>query len=396
MPVKERKRAPYDPYKITVEGKVRWQVNLPGAYRTLEDGRRVRVRPRRTFSSAQEAHTFAKLKRIERDNYGVSAVSMDEKLRGDTLTAQRLLAPYGISVLQAAEYYISHMQRLKESETVSGAIQSLLAAKEEDNLRPRYLKDLRLRLSRFSATYGGRLLADIAPAEIEAWLRSLALSPLGRNSYRLRLSVLFEYGRKCGWVDSNPVIDVAKAKVRDSLPGILTSQQVARLLETATEQTLPYWVIGIFAGLRSAELERLSWEDVDFEARLITVPATSAKTGSRRFVRMAENLLAWLAPYRDRRSGAVCPPNRRKLLEEDRARAGIKAWPVNACRHSFGSYHLAYFRNAADTALQMGHVRSDMLFRHYHQRVKPTEAERFWKIVPALESENILKIAASA
>jgi len=225
--VKQRKRQPYDPYKITVDGKVRWQVNLPGTYRTREDGKQVRVRPRRTFSSAEEAHTYAKLKRVERDNYGVSAVSMDEKLRGDTLAAQRILVPYGISVLEAAEYYVSHMQRLERSETASGAIKALLEAKEADNLRPRYLKDLKLRLNRFSFEFGDRLLADIQPAEIEAWLRSLGLAALGRNSYRLRLNLLFEYGRKCGWVGSNPVTDVAKAKVREALPGILSVEQTA-------------------------------------------------------------------------------------------------------------------------------------------------------------------------
>jgi integrase len=394
MDVKQRKRSPYDPYKITVNGKVCWQVNLPGTYRTKEDGTRVRVRPRRTFSSAQEAHTFAKLKRVERSNYGVSAVSMDEMLRGDALAAQRLLAPFGVTILTAAEFYASHKERLERSETVSNAVRALLSAKQGDNLRPRYLVDLRCRLSRFSAAFGDRLLADLQPAELEAWLRSLALAPLGRNTYRWRLNTLFEYGRKCGWVASNPVSEVGKAKVRDRLPGLLSPEQAARLLEAASQQTVPYWALALFAGLRSAELARLKWEDIHFDDKLVEVPAVSSKTGSRRFVLIQPNLLGWLEPYRNARFGPVCPPNLRKLLEDDRRAAGILKWKVNACRHSFGSYHLAHYKNAADTALQMGHQRSDMLFQHYHQRVKPSEAERFWKIVPVIESADVLKVVA--
>jgi integrase len=393
MDVKQRKRSPYDPYKITIGGKVRWQVNLPGTYRTRQDGKQVRVRPRKTFSSAQEAHTFARLKRIERDNYGVSAVSMDEKLRGDTLAAQQLLTPYGITVLEAAEYYVRHRQRLENSATVSDAVSALLEAKAADNLRPRYLKDLQLRLNRFSGEFSDRLLADIQPAEIELWLRSLGLAALGRNTYRLRLHLLFEHARKCGWVESNPLADVTKAKVRETVPGILTVEQSARLLELASPATLPYWVFSLFAGLRSAEVGRLEWKDVHFEENLIEVPSLKAKTAARRFVRLRENALQWLAPYRQRH-GKVCPPNLRKLLETDRQAAGILKWDANACRHSFASYALAHYRDAKDLALELGHSRSDTLFRFYHQRVKPELARRFWRIVPALEGERILKVVA--
>jgi integrase len=76
----------------------------------------------------------------------------------------------------------------------------------------------------------------------------------------------------------------------ESRPGILEPEQVARLLEAAAEETLPYWAIGIFAGLRSAELERLNWENIHFKEKLIEVPALSSKTASRRFVTIHPSL----------------------------------------------------------------------------------------------------------
>jgi len=43
------------------------------------------------------------------------------------------------------------------------------------------------------------------------------------------------------------------------------------------------WVIGTFAGLRSAELERLEWKDIRFERILIELGAAKAKTRAREF-----------------------------------------------------------------------------------------------------------------
>jgi integrase len=393
MFMRERKKQKFDPYKVRIGDSIRWQVNLESEYRVLEDGRRVRVRPRRTFSSAEEARTFARLKRVERENHGTAAVSMDEKLRGDTLEACRILAPFGVTVLDAAKYYALQMRRLTESETVSGAVKALLEAKSANNLRPRYLKDLRLRLARFENVFGDRKLADIQPAEIEAWLRSLSLAPLGRNSYRLRLNTLFEYGRKCGWATSNPVEAVDKAKARETLPGILTPEQAARLLEAAGTDTLPYWALGLFCGLRTAELERLSWADIHFDDRVVEVPSLASKTASRRFVPIRPNLVQWLEPYKAMR-GPLCPTNLRGRLETDRKNAGLAEWPSNCLRHSFGSYHLQQFQNSAQTAMEMGHVNAAITYRHYNQRVRPAAAEKFWRIAPIVQSERILEVVA--
>jgi len=156
---------------------------------------------------------------------------------------------------------------------------------------------------------------------------------------------------------------------------------------------LPYWVISLFAGLRRAELERLEWKDLHFEEKLVEVPSLKAKTAARRFVQLRENALAWLAPYRDHH-GKVCPPNLRKLLEADRSAAGIVRWDANACRHSFASYALAHYRDAKNLALELGHSRSDTLFRFYHQRVKPDQGRRFWEVAPVFDAEQKLSFVA--
>jgi integrase len=388
----QRKRGKFGPFKVRIGNRTYWQVNLEG--QTIDrEGRRIRIRPRRTFSNAEEAKAFANLKKIERKNRGTLGVSMDEKLRGDAIESQRILEPYGVSILDAARDYIRRVEVVTKSKSVSDAVRALVDAKQADNLRPRYLKDLRDRLRRFVDQFGERKLADIQPAEIDQWLRELCLSPLSRNTFRLRLFTLFEHGRQCGWASTNPVADVRKVKVTEAIPGILEPAQIARLLEAASSETLPYLAIGTFAGLRSAELERLQWKDIHFDERLIEVPALTSKTASRRFVPIRDNLLVWLEPYRGSR-GMVCPPNLRQRLAEDRRRAGIAKWPSNCLRHSFGSYHLQEFKNAAQTALEMGHVKADVTFRFYNQRVRPAAAREFWRIAPVIEGQHKLSVFA--
>ena len=74
-----------------------------------------------------------------------------------------------------------------------------------------------------------------------------------------------------------PLLESHKAKVRSSEIGILTPAEFARLLESASDETLPYWAIGGFTGLRTAELERLDWAEVHFDSDLIEVKATKQK-----------------------------------------------------------------------------------------------------------------------
>src|SRR4029079_11226046 len=144
----------------------------------------------------------------------------------------------------------------------------------------------------------------------------------------------------------NPAGKTSKAKEKSGAPGILTVNETARLLEAASLDVLPHAAIAAFAGLRRAELERLDWSDVHFDSELIEVTAEKSKTARRRFVKMQPNLREWLLTLRQHRGAVVCD-NFRNQFEEARASSGIAEWESNALRHSFASYHLAHFKDAA-------------------------------------------------
>jgi integrase len=88
---------------------------------------------------------------------------------------------------------------------------------------------------------------------------------------------------------------------------------------------------------------------------LIEVTANKAKSAQRRFVRIQPNPAKWLQPCAQQ-SGDVTPLNYRELFDNAREAAGIHEWPRNGLRHSFASYHLAKFKDAAALALELGHT----------------------------------------
>ena len=300
------------------------------------------------------------------------------------------------AVVDAAEFYVERHELIKNSRPVDDTITDFLDALKADGLSTRYQTDCKNRLARFRKSFGKRLVADISSNEIGDWLRSLrdendrALAALTRNTFWLRLSALFNFARERGWCSENPLLESHKAKVKSSEIGILTPAEFARLLENASDETLPYWAaIGGFTGLRSAELERLDWAEVHFDSDLVEVKAAKSKTASRRFVPIRPALKEWLAPY-ERRKGKVAAKMLRKRLERDRKLANIAQWPNNGLRHSFASYHAAEFRDAGMLALELGHRDQKLIFAHYRELVRPADAHKYWNLRP----ENAQSITA--
>jgi integrase len=351
-------------------------------------------RSRRFFKDKLEAETFMQLSKVQQENYGTAALSISDALRVEAIECSELLQSYGKTLRDAAKFYAAHLKAVTGSRKVREVVADLLAARAGDGLSPRYLGDLRVRLGRFVDSFGEEMIAALSASRIDEWLRARRVGAVTRNTFRRRLAVLFSFAKRRGYVTENPVADVERAKERETEIEILSVSEVARLLECASPEMLPFWTIGAFAGLRRAELERLTWNEIDFDAHVIEVKASKSKTASRRLVTIQPNLRQWLAPYRTR-AGRVCPIGLQRRINDDRDLAGLRAdWPQNALRHSFGSYHLARFNDAAKLALEMGNSPAT-IFRHYRQLVKPRDAERYWKVAPAVSGKKLIQFAGA-
>jgi integrase len=356
-------------------------------------------RNRRFFKMRPEAQTFLEAKIIEQKNHGSAGTSFTERHRAEYLECSELLKPFNATLRDAVDFYLPHLQATNRTCNVAELVSELLKVKAADGASERYLSDLRSRLGQFAGHFNGKPVAEITATEVDQWLRSLSdkengnpLAATTRNNFRRVLIVAFNFAKERGYCVGNAAEKTAKAKVVEGVVGILSVEQTAALLEHSPAELVSYVAIGAFAGLRRAELERLDWQEIDLESGLIEVTASKAKSARRRFVKVQPNLAMWLKPHEQLR-GSVTPPDFRDLLDAARKGAKIEEWPQNALRHSFASYHLARFNDAAALALELGHANSNLVFQHYRQLVKPKQAERYWKIAPAAIGKKVIQFA---
>ncbi len=73
--------------------------------------------------------------------------------------------------------------------------------------------------------------------------------------------------------------------------------QSLMLAAESKNELLPYHAIGLFAGVRPLELERLEWQHVDLEEKHIEITAAVSKTGRRRIIDMSPNTRGFCATW---------------------------------------------------------------------------------------------------
>jgi len=366
------------------------------AYQYYIDGLKVNGNRQRLFFK-DWASANKKLKELNKKTRkeGEDALALSHDFRVLAAKCSERLEPFGKTLWDATEFYVEHLERTKDSVFVSAAAADYQESKKRAKLSAKHLDDIRLRLGRFVAWFGNRPIKGIVAGEIESWLHELALSPQSINNYRAIVRAFFQYALKRELVEKNPVTSVDKVKLVDKAPEIFTPKQLADLLAAADPSLLPALALQAFAGLRTAEVLRLVWSDIDLVRGFVTVAAHKSKTARRRLIPIAQNLAEWLRPYAQM-SGPVYSTKTRNYhadVEALRSSIGLSTWPNNGLRHSFASYHLADHQNAPQLALEMGHSTPRMIFDNYREVVAPADAERYWAIRPNDIADNIVRLS---
>ncbi len=337
-------------------------------------------RVRRFFKNEREAKSYVSLSRIRLHNQGAEGM-LSPAVRAMAQWAEEQLEPFGKTITDAVEYFLQHLRTERGSIPVRQAVDELIANRKAAGLSKLYIGDLHFRLGRFAKSFGDRSVASITTKEIVGWLETLGVGAVTRNTFRRDVRTLFSFCIEHGYCSENPA--ASKATLAKEQNGkeieVLTVERVKKLLAASSTDMLPYWSIGLFAGLRPSEIRKLQWSDVDLGDALITVRST--KTGRKRFVKIQPNLANWLTPHRRNEGKVVAPSNFRKSYAADKAAADLSDWPVNALRHSFGSYHVAQHNDIPALAVQMGNS-PEIIERHYRKAVRPKEAHQYWSLTP--------------
>ena len=246
-----------------------------------------------------------------------------------------------------------------------------------------YVRALYCYLRPFGRFTAGRVLPDLRARDLDEFLLQTTWGPITRNQVRQKIIGFANWAKGRGFLPkewsefdgamtfTEPVNEV----------GILTPEQMKRLLGVAGGHLItPFLVIGGFAGLRTAEIKRLDWKNVNLERGFIEVRADICKTKARRLVPISANLRAWLEPFAQPCGAVVLQPRLHYTIRQLARRAGV-TWSKNALRHSFVSYRLAATNDGAKTALEAGHDQA-ILFRHYRALVSEPQAQEWFSIMP--------------
>ena len=128
-----------------------------------------------------------------------------------------------------------------------------------------------------------------------------------KNNYRAALATLFSFARQKGHLPRGQQTEAefsTRYNGKGGEIGTYTPKQLQILLSRIEPRMIPFIAIGAFAGLRSAEIARLEWQEVRFDQDVIELKAAKAKTASRRLAPILPALRAWLSPMR-KESGKV-------------------------------------------------------------------------------------------
>jgi len=379
---------------------LKWVVYWPAS----EPGK---PRKSRRFPTKDTAEKFQFKKEIEVTNDGRKAAAIKKTHLAEALWAIDQVKEHGVTLREVVEDFLARNERVKKSIRMDEAVLDFLDTKKAAGKSLRYRNDLRDRCNKFVNAFDGLTLADIDVPTVESWLEGLQVSSVTRNNYRRALSVFFAWGLKRGYCVSNPVSDTERAKEVSERVEIFTPAELRVMLNAAPAELQPFLAIGAFAGLRSEEIRRLRWENVDFLKKRIDVGASVAKSAANRYVPMKDVLIEWIQPIA-KAAGDVAPVNAygklkafRRILEvkvtTGKKKRPAVAWKQNGLRHSFASYALAESDNAAQVALWLGHDSTKMIFKHYRERVdKDAAADWFDVTRSAKKKQEVAKEGKAA
>ncbi|MBA2270659.1 MAG: site-specific integrase [Chthoniobacterales bacterium] len=310
----------------------------------------------------------------------------------DFARAFKILGHDGI--IEAVRYFKKKVETGLPPMRVADAVARYSEAKGAEGLSEIYMGDIRKLLRPFAAAFNCNI-ATVQTDDIRAYLNHMNVGHVTRNNHRRVIGGLFSFARDQGWLPPNQKTAVERLKAYKVKQGeieIFTPIEVAKLLAHADEDFLPWVALIAFGGIRNEELHKgLMWEAINFHQGYLIVPAGIAKTGRKRKIELPENLLEWLAPYRNRR-GAIFARDYRKPKALMCKAAGV-TWKVNGLRHSFGSYRLEAVKNEGQVALEMGNS-AGIVKRHYADVVTAAAAREYWSITPiARGSSKVVQMA---
>lgn len=308
--------------------------------------------------------------------------------------------------VQAEKYTRDFLERVIRggaAEAVGGMSVGLALSRYEEAKLPgvgkRQAETIKLHCRRIRDSLGPIRLQSLTVRDVERYVMQPQWSKRTQWNCLCYLRTFLRWCERRDLCDKNPADRLAEEIQKPEAPkAILTVEEMGLLLRLTRRDPIlrAFVVLGGFVGIRSIEIMRLRWEDVNLQEREVHIrPDVIKKTkGVReRFVSLNSTALRWLERGRHpkvvpmsqwaflRRSEGLMERMRKVMA---RLKIGNPErwhdWPQNCLRHSFASYLLAVKQDAGYVAYQMGHTSADMVYQAYARAVRKADAERYWAL----------------
>lgn len=362
-------------------------------------------RQRRAIADLSEAKREAR--RIARDlaDGRASMVAVSNKELAYFRDLEKKMG--GTPLSEAVNLWLQTSENKLPKITVSEIVKEMLNLKLNDTfIEKRQKQTLQVRWGKFEKAFGGRVISTIKAKELDAFLANPEWQPRTRQHYRGAVSMIFDYAKRKDYLEPDKDHQAEKTeviRVNDAKLESWSVEDMALILKHATKRTIPWIVLGAFAGIRSSEIERMNWEDIDWSSNLILVKGklvggSKSRANNDRAIAMTANLKAWLIPFRTYKGNilkslGVGDINKDiyhalgEVINKIQKEKPLFNWKQNANRHSFATYYLAMTGDASTTALAMGNSPT-MLLRRYKsiqvdgKTVTRGMAEKYFAIMP--------------
>ena len=318
---------------------------------------------------------------------------------GELAEFAKQLEPFGKTLGDAVAHYLEVLrsnQTVAESPPVTETLTRWVTYKEagtDGGLRPRSLETLRYWSKRLAKIFPTQRLHHLTYELIRQTKDELQTTEGKPASAHLRkhfIGHLCQFLNWCiqqGLTDTNPTVRI---KVKPPVPEaeFLTLVQCRRLVSVLNlpefKPLVGFVSIGLFAGIRVAEIARLHWSDINLDQMQISVVRKSAKTKRGRSITITPVLKSWLVNLDQTQPFIGTPP--RRLVERFKKELGF-SWSHNVMRHTFATYWQSHNRDAARLSANLGNSEATAS-KHYVRMVSKADAEQFWSLYPYSESAS--------
>lgn len=299
--------------------------------------------PRRFYRTEAEANSARRNAEKETKLAGDWWSMQSTEAKQSAIAVFREMAKDGTDPAKVWKAYKSFSHSVpSDSVGLKTAIYEMLNAKKAAGRKDRYRAELEAYLLRFAKNRESLPVAKVTVSDIERWFSDRKEASTTRASNLGRLSALFGFCVRRGYLMVNPCTSVERTSTDGIAPKVFTLDQVRLLLKACMKDEKPllaYIALGVFAGIRPEELQKITWANVDLRRKRVMIDHSVTKVRQWRIVPLEPAACDWLKLCDKSGSIAPNPTALRRARRRLRDRLGLE-WPQDVLRHTAASYLL--------------------------------------------------------